>query len=129
MSEKKRFDKDVEFQKIQILQNDFQARFNLVSSLWVAGLVGLLILVLTVYYNKQFNPDATVNLVLTIVTIAVVYALFEHYGPRYMKKQSNEFLAFVDELLAKVEKGDALGSIMELKKQLEERKGSSSKKL
>jgi hypothetical protein len=110
-------DKEIELQKIQALQNDFQAWFSAGASLWVGGLIGLLILILTVYYNKQFSPDAMVNWALTIITAGIVYAMFGIYGSWFMNKRSNEFLTFVDKLLAKVEKGEALGSIMELKKQ------------
>ena len=110
-------DKDVELQKIQALQNDFQAWFNAGASLWVGGLIGLLILILTIYYNKQFSPDAMVNLVLTIITVGIVYVVFGIYGLWFMNNRSNAFLAFVDEQLDKVEKGKPLGSIMELKKQ------------
>lgn len=116
MSEKKAFDKDIELQKIQVLQNDFQAWFNTVGSLWVGGFIGLAIMILTVYYSRQFNPDANWNLVLSLISIAILYAMFGYYAPRFMNKRSNDFLVFVDELFANVEKGDALGSIMELKK-------------
>jgi hypothetical protein len=34
---------------------------------------------------------------------------------RFINKRSNEFLAFVDRLLAKVEKGEALSLLLELK--------------
>ena len=116
MSETKSFDKEIELQKIQILQNDYEAWFNTGASLWVGGLIGLLILILTVYYNKQFNPNPALNLILTVITAIIVYILFAYYGIRFMNRRSNTFLALTDQLLANVEKGIPLGSVVELRK-------------
>jgi F0F1-type ATP synthase membrane subunit a len=119
MNEKKPFDKDIELLKIQALQSEFQTWFNAGVSLWVAGLVGLLIAALTFYYNKQFSANANLNLFLTLVGIAVVYIVFRYYGIRRMERVSNRFLTFVDKLIAEVEKGNSLGSIMELRERFE----------
>jgi uncharacterized membrane protein len=103
--------RDIELQKIQVLQNDFVAWFNAGSSLWVGGLIGLLILILTLYYNKQLG------LVPTVIVIVFVYAVLGAYGTWFMNKRSIEFFAFVDELLTQVEKGEPLGSLMEIRRQ------------
>lgn len=110
--------RDIDLQKIQALDSHFQAWFNTGASIWVGGLIGFLILILTVYYNKQFSSDVMVNLVLTIITAVVAYAVLGIYGLHFMNKRSNEFLAFVDKLLAQVEKGERLPSLVELKNQI-----------
>lgn len=110
--------RDIDLQKIQALDSYFQTWFNTGASIWVGGFIALLILILTVYYNKQFSSDVMVNLVLTIIAAVAVYAVLGLYGLHFMNKRSNEFLAFVDKLLAQVEKGERLPSLMELKKQI-----------
>jgi hypothetical protein len=52
------------------------------------------------------------------MTVLAVYVVLGYSGMRFMNKRSNEFLAFVGKLFEKVEKGEALPSLMELKKQI-----------
>jgi hypothetical protein len=108
--------RDIDLQKIQSLDSYWQAWFNMGASIWVGSLIGFLILILTLYYNKQFSPDATVNLVFTIITAGTAYAVLGIYGSYFMNKRYNEYLAFVDKKLAQVEKGERLPSLTELKK-------------
>lgn len=113
--------RDIDLQKIQILSEDFHAWFDVGASVWVGGFIGLLILILTVYYNKQFSPDVMLNLVLTFIAAVIVYVVFAIFARMFMNKARNEFLAFIDELLAKVEKGDSLPSVTELRKRFREK--------
>lgn len=105
-------DKDIKLQKIQALDSYFQAWFNTGASIWVGGFLALLIFILTLYYEGKLD------IILTLITVLAVYAVLGYSGIRFMNKRSNEFLAFVDKLLAKVEKGETLPSLMELKNQI-----------
>jgi uncharacterized protein YacL len=113
--DKENVNRDIDLQKIQILSDDFQAYFNVGASIGVGGLIGLLILALTAYYNKQFSSDVMTNLYLTLIAVVGVYILF-FVLIKFLDKRSNEFLAFVDKLQAKVEKGENLPLLTKLKK-------------
>jgi len=104
--------RDIGLQKIQALDSYFHAWFNTGASIWVGGFIALLILVVSLYYEGKLD------LILTLISTLAVYAILGYSGMWFMNKRSNEFLAFVDKLLAQVEKGERLPSLMELKKQI-----------
>lgn len=114
--DKENANKDIDLQKIQILCDDFHARFNVKASLWVGGLIGLLISILTIYYNKQFSSDISVNFSYTLLAIAIIYAMFAVSAIGLLITPRNRFLAYVDTLITKVEKGESLPSLVELKR-------------
>lgn len=51
LEREKHLNQDVELQEIQTFDNYFQAQFNLYPSIVVAGFIGLLVVLLTVYYD------------------------------------------------------------------------------
>lgn len=116
VKEKRKKDKDVELKKIDVLDSNFQTWFNTLSSIWIGALIGVLILILTVYYNKQFSSNEMLNAAIAILFIMVAYVALGVWGTRFMSKRSNEHLAYVDTLLDKIEKGETLPSIIELNK-------------
>jgi uncharacterized protein YacL len=107
-------DKDIELKKIDILESEFQEWFNMRSSLWVGGIIGFLLLILTVYYNKQFSSDPAQNAIIALVLAVAVSLVLGYYGTRYMSRKSNEFSVYIDDLIGKIEKGESLGLIAEL---------------
>lgn len=113
-------DKDIELQKIQALESEFQAWFNVAASLWTAGFIALAVLWLTLYYEGRLNffKDVWSNLILTIVVLIIVFVMLGEYGVARMTKVSNEFWAKIDQLLIKVEKGVPLDSLTELRQQI-----------
>ena len=113
---KENANRDIDLQKIQILCDDFHARFDIGASLWVGGLIGLLISILSIYYNEQFSSDIGVNFNNTILAIVIVYAMFAVSAIGLLIRPKHKFLAYVDTLIVKVEKGESLPSLMELKK-------------
>jgi uncharacterized protein YacL len=79
-------------------------------------IIGVLILIVTLYYEE------TINFIVFTAGTIILYVILGVYGMWFINKRYNEFLTFVDSLLINVEKGEALPSIMELKKKVRPKK-------
>lgn len=79
-------------------------------------IIGVLILIVTLYY------EGTINFIVFTAGTIILYVILGVYGMWFINKRYNEFLTFVDSLLINVEKGEALPSIMELKKKVRPKK-------
>lgn len=108
-------DKDIELQKIQTLDSNSQTWFNLVGSIVASAFIGLIITFITLYY------EGLVNLVIYSIGFGAVYVAM-YFSLKFMNKRSNEHLEYIDGLYAKIEKGEALPSLMELQKQSRKKK-------
>lgn len=102
------FDKDIELQKIQIAKDTFQSYFNLGGSILTGTLVGLSVLILTLY---MLYPITEVILILVIGGVVAISFL-------WMDKQNKKFLKIVDDWVKQVEEGKQLPSITEMEKQI-----------
>ena len=112
MVEKKkelRFIRDIELQKIQVIESNNQGSFNFRSSIIAGGLVGALILIATMQFQ---------NLIPLVVGFIgdIIAILAMPYLIRDLKKTRDEQNTFIDGLLLRVGKGDKLESIEELLK-------------
>lgn len=108
-------DKDIELQKIQTLDNNLQAWFNFFGSIIIGIVIGLIIAFITLFYEGVLNV-ITFSIAFVVVYGALFYVLW------FMHKRSNEHLEFMDSLYEKVEKSEALPSLIELKKQSAKKK-------
>jgi len=99
--------KDIDLQKIQILNDCFRAYFNISGSIIAGGFIALLVFFTTLYY-------ATPVILLPVYTL--LWVGFGYLGKRFLDNSYNEFLTFIDNLHMKVERGETLPSITELKK-------------
>ena len=122
-------DKDIELQKIQALNGYFQTKINTAYSMFVSFVFGFLILVATLYYQGVFNiiPQTSANfleamgarigniLIYTGVLVLAVY-IFRRRMLKSIDDLNDKCLTIIGDLLTKVEKGETLPSIMELKK-------------
>jgi hypothetical protein len=89
--------------------------------------VGMIIFIGTLYYQGKFNffPYDTYGLTGTLVNI-VIYVVFLYGAGYFMKKSyldkitkiNDKGLNLIEELLTKVEKGEPLPSMAELKKKV-----------
>jgi len=122
-------DKDIELQKIQALDGYFHTRINTAYSLAISFIVGFIIFLGTLYYQGVFTiiPETSTNfwiaiaartvniLIFTLILVGAVY-----YLRSKMLKSTNDVndrcLAIIEDLLGKVEKGETLPSLTELKK-------------
>jgi hypothetical protein len=108
---------DIEFQKVQILNDYFQTRVNALYSYVYGAIVGILVLMLTLYYNKVFDllGNAMANLFFFIVILIGIGFVFKSYLLKPVGKTHDEYLAVIDNLFLKVENGETLNSLSELK--------------
>jgi hypothetical protein len=103
------YDKEVELQKIQVLESGFQAWFGLVSQILAGGIIGMIILLATIYYQGILDL-ITLSLANSIVIAMVIVGLY------YMNKMHRQHLAYMSSLIQKVENCEPLPSFSELAK-------------
>lgn len=109
-------DKDIELQKIEVFDGYLQTKINARYSFLVAEVVGIIILIATLFYEGIFdiNGNRTIGLVVfTVILLIASYFLINHRND--IKKVHSEYLSLTYNLIVKVEKGEALPSLSELK--------------
>jgi len=110
-------DKDIELQKITVFNDYLQTKINASYSIWVAGFVGIIILVATLFYQGIFDINGNKIIGLTIFTIILLFASYVTINRHNdIKKMHNDYLSLTYNLITKVENGESLPSISELKK-------------
>lgn len=110
-------DKDIELQKITVFNDYLQTKINASYSIWVAGFVGIIILVATLFYQGIFdiNGNKTIGMALFIVILLIAsYVMNNSHND--IKKVHSDYLSLTNNLITKVENGESLPSISELKK-------------
>jgi hypothetical protein len=126
--------KEVELQRIQALQNYFQTIFNAQYSLVIGFIVGYLILLISLYYQGVFNilPEPTPNELARIGDLLIFLLIL--IGPSLyirstmlerINRQNERCLTVVEDLLNKVESGEPIGSLLDLKKLVNQEKEKS----
>jgi hypothetical protein len=104
---------DIDLQKIQVLENSYQGWFNFRSSIIAGGIIGTLILVATMQYEKILNIYAFAVGYLIIVFSSLIFI-------RDMKQSHNKHIGFINDLIQKIEKGEKFESIEELNQKWED---------
>jgi hypothetical protein len=110
-------DKVCELQKIALSNSYLEANVNARFSFLAGGLIGILVLVLTLFYEGVFDVfgGRFLGLIpLAIVLVGIFYAFSRIL--QFIKDQQTKYLSLVFDLISKVEKGEPIPSLNELKK-------------
>lgn len=100
--------RDVELQKIQILNDDFQSFLNLVYPVLAGFFIGMLILFLTLRYNVLISYPIYVAS-LTLLALFVLSLLL------WIRKLYRKHIIFISKLFVKIENYESLPSLEILK--------------
>ncbi len=109
-------DKEVELQKAAVLNSYLEADVNVQFSFLAGGLIGILVLLLTLFYEGVF--DVFGGRLLGLVPFAIVLiGLFYAFNRilRHIKDQQTKYLSLIFDLISSIEKGEPLPSLPELK--------------
>ena len=116
-------DKDCELHKIAVFNSYFEANVDAQYTFLAGGLIGILVLVLTLFYEGVFDVFGGRFLGLVpfaIVLVVVFYAFRLILG--FIKDQQTKYLSLVFDLISKVEKGEPIPSLNELQKKVDQKK-------
>jgi len=108
-------DKDCELQKIGAFRSFLEADVNAKFSFLAGGLIGILILVITLFYEGVF--DVFGGRLLGLVPFAVVLVGVFYAFSRILwsiKDEQTRNLSLIFSLISKVEKGEPIPSLSEL---------------
>jgi hypothetical protein len=111
MSEKRRIrrNKDAELLKIQIMADYYQANFSFVGSIVTGAFIGLFVVAITLRFENVLDI-ISYSVFLVIVTVFSLY-----YALKTIKSYHSD-LEKIDDLFTRVENGETLPSIAELRK-------------
>ncbi len=112
-------DKECELQKIAVFENYLNTAVNAQYSFLAGGLIGVLILVLTLFVGGVF--DVFGGRVFALVPFAVLLAGIFYANYRILlsiNSRHTKFNALVFDLIARVEKGEPIPPLAELEKKV-----------
>lgn len=112
-------DKEIELQKIAVFNDYLQATVDPQYSFLAGGLIGILVLVFTLLYEGVFDVFGGRFLGLipfTVILVGVFYTFSRIL--RSIKDQQTKYLSLIFALISKVERGEPIPSLNELKKQV-----------
>ena len=115
-------DKDCELHKIAVFNSYLEANVNAQFNFLAGGLIGILVLVLTLFYEGVFDVFGGRFLGLipfAIVLLGVFYAFIRIL--QIIKDQQTKHLSLVFDLISKVEKGEPIPSLNELEKKVDQK--------
>jgi len=86
--------RDLDLQKIQILESTYQAWFNLVASIFASGFVGMLILIVTLYYEGPLRNGCLFSLAYLIVIVVLIigYWRFDKDQKRHLNLEQLKWI-------------------------------------
>jgi len=112
-------DKDCELHKIVAFNNYLEANINSQFTFLAGGLIGILVLVLTLFYQGVFDVFGSrfLGLIpLAIILSGIFYAFSQIL--KFIKDQQTKYLSLVFDLISKVEKGEPIPSQNELRRKV-----------
>ncbi len=112
-------DKECELQKIAVFESYLNTAINAQYSFLAGGLIGVLILVLTLYVGGVF--DVFGGRLLGLIPFAVVLGGIFYANYRILlsiNSRHTKFNALVFDLIARVEKGEPIPPLAELQKKV-----------
>jgi hypothetical protein len=115
-------DKDCELQKIAVFDSYLEDNVNAQYTFLAGGLIGILVLVLTLFYEGVFDVFGGRFLGLisfAIILVGVFYAFKRIL--QSIKDQQTKYLSLVFDLISKVEKGEPIPSLNELEKNVDQK--------
>jgi amino acid permease len=107
--------RDIDLQKIQVLDNNFQSLFNFMCSIASGGLIAVIVLIATIYYTTPAIQNAN-NFTVYIIINSTVFLIFL-FILKYLRNQRIKHLREISTLVDRIENGYTLPSINELRKQ------------
>jgi hypothetical protein len=115
-------DKDCELQKIAVFDSYLEANVNAQYRFLAGGLIGILVLVLSLFYEGVFNllGERLLGLIPFAIVLGGVFFAFSHIL-QFIKDQQAKHLSLIFDLVGKVEKGESLPSLTELKKKVDQK--------
>lgn len=102
--------RDVELQKIQVLNNDFRSFLNLTYPILAGFFVGMLILFLTLRYQTLISYPIYVVALISLALFVIGLLLL-------IRKIHQKHHIFISKLLQKIENYESLSSLEILKEQ------------
>jgi hypothetical protein len=99
---------DIDLQKIQVLESSYQGWFNFKTSIVAGGIVGTLILIASMQFQN------VINLYGLIIGDSIL-AIAGFYFITTLREAHDEHIDFINSLMLKIEKGEKLDSIEELR--------------
>jgi hypothetical protein len=112
-------DKDCELRRIAVFDNHLTTNVNAQYTFLAGGLIGILVLILTLFYEGVFDVfgGKFLGLIpLSIILVGLFYAFSRIL--QSIKDEQIKYLALVFDLINKVEKGEPLPSQGELEKKV-----------
>jgi len=100
---------DIDLQKIQVLESSYQGWFNFKASIVAGTIVGTVILIVNMQYQNIINLYGVFVGYLFLV-IGAFYFISD------MKESHDEHISFMNGLILRIEEGEKLESIEELRK-------------
>jgi hypothetical protein len=110
-------DKDCELHKIAVFNSYLEANVNAQFNFLAGGLIGILVLILTLFYQGVFDVfgGRLLGLILFAIILVGVFYAFSRIL-QSIKDQQARFLSLVFDLISKVEKGESIPSLEELER-------------
>ena len=125
-------DKDIELQKTQILADYCESRYNLGVAELIAAYVALIIAWLQyLYQNYPEQPSGLSpwGYILLILGSIILLVMFRIFCIKRFRKQHDSDLGYIQTLLNKIEKGEPIDTLPELKKMVSKHKKKESETL
>jgi hypothetical protein len=115
-------DKDCELQKIAAFESHLEAHINAQYTFLAGGLIGILLLVLTLLIEGFFDVVGgrflgLVTFAIILVGVFCVFGLILHS----IKEQQTKHLSLIFDLISKVEQGETIPSLHELEKKVDQK--------
>jgi hypothetical protein len=116
-------DKEVELKKVAIFNSYLEANVNAKVSFLAGGLIGILILVITLFYEGVFDVFGGRFfgfIPFAVVLVGVFYAFSRIL--QSIKDQQTRHLKLIFDLISEIEKGEPIPSLYELEKKVDQKK-------
>jgi hypothetical protein len=115
-------DKDIELQKIAVFESYLQTQVNTQYTFLAGGLIGILVLVFSLFYEGVFDVFGgryLGSIPFVIILVGIFYAFSRIL--QSIKDQQTKYLSLIFELISKVEKGEPIPSLNELEKKVDQK--------
>ena len=112
-------DKDCELLKITAFRSYLEANVNAQFTFLAGGLIGILVLVITLFYQGVFDVFGgrfLGSIPFALILVGVFYAFSRIL--RLIKDQQTRHLSLIFDLISEVEKGQPIPSLSELEKKV-----------
>ena len=112
-------DKDCELQKIATFRSYLEADVNAQFTFLAGGLIGILVLVITLFYEGVFDVfgGSLLGFIPFFVVLVGVFYAFSRIL-QSIRSQQSRHLSLIFDLIGKVEKGEPIPSLSELLKKV-----------